>query len=155
MSRIVRASRKHIGPIANLILASPLLRRYGVTARGVRAGLGRAFRERDTLLVALDGDAVVGLAWFIRTAALDRSTYLQLLLVAESHQSRGLGASLVARGEREARASGSRHMVMLVTKTNRRARWFYERHGYRHVGDLPGFVRREIAETLYLKSWRT
>lgn len=153
--RIVHASRKYLSPIANLILASPLLRRYGATARGVRAGLGRGFRERDTLLVALDGNAVVGLAWFIRTAALDRSTYLQLLLVAESHQSRGLGASLVARGEREARASGSRHMVMLVTKTNRRARSFYERHGYRHVGDLPGFVRPEIAETLYLKSWRT
>ena len=43
---------------------------------------------------------------------------------------------------------------MLVTKTNRRARAFYERHGYGRVGDLPGFVRPEIAETLYLKSWR-
>ncbi|MEK6208158.1 MAG: GNAT family N-acetyltransferase [Chloroflexota bacterium] len=153
--KIIRASRKHIGPIANLMLASPLLARYGATARGVRAGLARGFRERDTLLVAVDGEAVVGLAWFIRTAALDRSTYLQLLLVAESHQSRGLGSSLVARGEREARASGSRHMVMLVTKTNRRARSFYESHGYRHVGDLAGFVRPGIAESLYLKSWRT
>lgn len=155
MTRIVRASRKYLRSIANLMLASPLLRPYGATARGVRAGLGRGFRERDTLLVAMDGDAVVGLAWFIRTAALDRSTYLQLLLVAESHQSRGLGALLVARGEREARASGSRHMVLLVTRTNRRARAFYESHGYAHVGDLPGFVRPEIAETLYLKSWRT
>lgn len=152
--RIVRASRKYLGPIANLMVASPLLRRYGATARGVRAGLGRGFRERDSLLMALDGDAVVGLAWFIRTAALDHATYLQLLLVAESHQSRGLGASLLARGEREARAAGSRHMVMLVTKTNRRARAFYERHGYAHVGDLPGFVRPKITETLYLKSWR-
>jgi hypothetical protein len=42
-----------------------------------------------------------------------------------------------------------------VTKTNRRARSFYERHGYAHVGDLAGFVRPGIAESLYLKSWRT
>ena len=154
MSRIVRASRTHITAIASLMLASPLMRRYGATARGVRVGLGRGFRARDSLLVALDGDAVVGLAWFIRTPALDHAMYLQLLLVAETHQSRGLGASLLARGEREARASGARHMIFLVTKTNRRARAFYERHGYRHVGDLPGFVRPEIDETLYLKSWR-
>jgi hypothetical protein len=37
---------------------------------------------------------------------------------------------------------------------NRRARSFYERHGYAHVGDLAGFVRPGIAESLYLKSWR-
>jgi ribosomal protein S18 acetylase RimI-like enzyme len=154
MTRIARATRKHLDPIASLMVASPLLRDYRMTARIARAGLARGFRERETILVALDGDAVVGLAWFIHTRALDRAMYLQLLLVAESHQSRGLGASLLARGERHARASGCRHMVMLVTKTNRRARSFYERHGYAHIGDLPGFVRPEITETLYLKSWR-
>jgi GNAT superfamily N-acetyltransferase len=152
--RIVRASRKQIGPIAELMLASPLLQRYGATARGVRAGLAKGFRERDTILVGLDGNAVVGLAWFIQTPVLDHAMYLQLLLVAESHQSRGLGARLIARGERQARTSGCRHMIFLVTKSNRRARVFYERQGYKHVGDLPGFVRPEINETLYLKSWR-
>jgi GNAT superfamily N-acetyltransferase len=154
MTRIVRATRKHLDPIVSLMVASPLLRDYRTTARIARAGLARGLREPETILVALDGDAVVGLAWFIQTRALDRAMYLQLLLVAESHQSRGLGAALLARGERHARASGCHHMVMLVTRTNRRARAFYERHGYAHIGDLPGFVRPEITETLYLKSWR-
>ena len=155
MSRIIRARTEHVGPIADLMAAAPLLRPYRMTARIAKAGLARAFRERETLLVAVDGDQVVGLAWFIKTRALDRAMYLQLLLVAETHQSRGLGASLLARGERVARAAGCRHMIFLVTKTNKRARAFYERHGYEHVGDLPGFVRPEIDETLYLKSWRT
>jgi len=154
MSKIVRATREHLGPIARLMATAPLLRRYRVTARGARANLAEALRERDTVLVALDGDAVVGLAWLIQTRALDRAAYLRLLLVAQAHQSRGVGAALLARGEREARASGCRHVVMLVTKTNRRARSFYERHGYVHVGDLAGFVRTGIAESLYLKSWR-
>jgi ribosomal protein S18 acetylase RimI-like enzyme len=44
--------------------------------------------------------------------------------------------------------------VLLVTKTNRVARSFYEKHGYAHLADLAGFVRAGIAETLYLKSWR-
>lgn len=154
MSRIVPATAKHVVPMARLMASSPLLRRYRVTARGARASLAEALRERDTVLVALDTDTVVGLVWFIRTRALDRAAYLRLLLVAEPHQSRGLGAALLARGEREAHASGCRHVVILVTKTNTRARSFYERHGYAHLADLAGFVRAGIAESLYLKSWR-
>ena len=112
-------------------------------------------RERDIVLVAVDGDAVLGFAWVIVTRALDRAAYLRLLIVAETHQSRGLGAALLARAEREARAARCPHLVLLVTKTNRRARSFYKGQGYAHVGDLAGFVRPGIAESLYLKSWRT
>jgi GNAT superfamily N-acetyltransferase len=140
--------------MATLMAASPLLRRYGVTRTGARASLAQALRGRDIVLVALDDDAVIGLAWLIPTRALDRSAYLRLLLVAEEHQSRGLGARLLASAEREARASRCRHLVLLVTKTNRVARSFYEKHGYARLADLAGFVRAGIAETLYLKSWR-
>jgi ribosomal protein S18 acetylase RimI-like enzyme len=155
MSRVVRATPEHIRPIATLMARSPLLRRYRVTARGAMASLAEAMREHDIVLAALDGDAVVGFAWVIVTRALDRAAYLRLLVVAETHQSRGLGAALLARAERDARGARCRHLVLLVTKTNRRARSFYQRHGYAHLGDLAGFVRPGIAESLYLKSWRT
>jgi len=154
MTRIVRAKTEHVRPMARLMADSPLLRRYRVTARGATASLAEALRERDLLVVAMEGDAVLGFAWVIVTRALDRAAYLRLLLVAETHQSRGLGAALLARAEREARASRCRHLVLLVTRTNRRARSFYEGQGYAHVGDLAGFVRPGIAESLYLKSWR-
>jgi len=154
MSRIVRARTEHIRPMAALMARSPLLRRYRVTERGAKASLAEALRERDLLLAAVDGRVVVGLAWLIMTRALDRAAYLRLLLVSQDQQSRGLGAALLARAEREARASRCRHFALLVTKTNRRARSFYERRGYVHLGDLAGFVRPGIAESLYLKSWR-
>ena len=154
MTRIVRARTEHVRPMAGLMADSPLLRRYRVTARGATASLAEALLARDLLLVATQGDAVLGFAWVIITRALDRAAYLRLLLVAETHQSRGLGAALLARAERQAHAARCRHLVLLVTRTNRRARSFYERHGYAHVGDLAGFVRPGIAESLYLKSWR-
>jgi ribosomal protein S18 acetylase RimI-like enzyme len=135
--------------------ASPLLRRYGVTERGARRSLAEARRERDILLVALDGPAVVGFAWLITTRALDLSAYLRLLLVAQTTQSRGIGAALIARAEHEVRRRRSRHLVLLVTTSNRRARAFYRRLGYRHVGDLGSFVRPRISESLYMKSWRS
>jgi GNAT superfamily N-acetyltransferase len=155
MTRIIRAQTEHLRPMAALMAASPLLRRYKVTRAGARTSLAQGLRDRDILLAAVDADTVVGFAWLIATRALDRSAYLRLLLIADGAQSRGLGAALLARGEHEARKKGARHLVFLVTKTNRHARSFYETHGYRHIGDLPGFVRRGIAESLYLKSWRT
>ena len=151
--RIVRATRRHLPPIAELMAASPLLRRYRVTRATATRSVAEGLRAGDLLLIAVDGGAVVGLAWLIRTRALDGSAYLRLLLVAEGRQSHGVGAALLARGERDVRRSGARHLVMLVTRANRRARSFYEKHGYARVGDLPGFARPGITESLYLKTW--
>ena len=151
--RIVRATAEHLLPMARLMSASPLLRRYRVTERGAKTNLLEALRGRDIVLAAMDGDDVVGLAWLIPTRALDHAAYLRLLLVAERQQSRGVGAALLARGEREARVAGCRHVVMLVTRTNRRARSFYERHRYVHLGDIPGYVDAGITESVYVKSF--
>jgi GNAT superfamily N-acetyltransferase len=153
--RITRATRAHVAGLVELMTGSPLLRRYGVTSGGARANLLEGLRERDLLLVALDRGETAGFAWAITTRALDRAAYLRLLLVAEGKQSRGVGAALLRDAERRARAAGCRHLVLLVTTTNRRARTFYTRHGYRHIGDLPGFVRPRIGESLYVKSWPT
>jgi len=151
--RITRATRTHVPALARLMTASPLLQRYAVTLVRARSSLLEALRERDQLVVALEGGKPLGLAWVITTRALDRAAYLRLLLVAEGQQSRGLGAALLADAERRARASGCRHLVLLVTTANRRARTFYGRHGYRHVGNLPGFVWPGIGESLYVKSF--
>ena len=149
--RIRGARDTDLGALARLMAESPLLGRYGVTATRAREGLREALREGDVLLVALDGDDVVGFAWVIPTRALDRAAYLRLLLVAEGRQSQGTGAAVLARAERRARVAGCRHLALLVTKTNRRARSFYARHGYRHVGDLAGFVRPRLGEALYVR----
>ena len=150
--RISRATARHAGLIAQLMAASPLLRRYRMTPRRARTAVKEAFRERDLLLVAHERDEVLGIAWVVLSRALDRSAYLRLLLVAEGAQSRGIGASLLAEAERRARTAGSRHFVFLVTADNRRARAFYERHGYARLSTLRGFVRPRIDESLYLKN---
>jgi ribosomal protein S18 acetylase RimI-like enzyme len=149
---IVRAGRAHLIGMTQVMARSALLRRYGVTGPRASASLREGLRERDLILVAVEAAEVIGLAWIITTRALDRAAYLKLLLVAEGQRSRGVGAALLDDAERRVGALGSRHMVLLVTTTNRRARSFYRAHGYRRVGDLPGFVRPRIGETLYVKA---
>lgn len=150
--RIVRATGTHRAAMAQLMARSPLLRRYGVTRHRAHASLGAGLRERDLILAAIDGAEVIGLAWVITTRAFDHAAYLRLLLVGEGSQSRGVGASLLEDAERRVSTLGSRHMVLLVTTTNRRARSFYATQGYRYVGGLPGFVRPRIGESLYVKT---
>jgi GNAT superfamily N-acetyltransferase len=152
--RITRADRTRVAGLVGLMTRSPLLRRYRVTGRGARASLLEGFRQRDLILIARERAQILGFAWVITTRALDRAAYLRLLLVAEGRQSRGIGAALLVEAERRARVAGCRHFVLLVTTANRRARAFYARRGYRHVGDLPGFARPSIGESLYAKSWR-
>lgn len=151
--RIVPADRTHLVGLVELMSRSPLLRRYGVTSPRARASLTEALKQRDLVLVALEAGETLGLAWVITTRALDRAAYLRLLLVAEGEQSHGVGGALLTEAELRARASGCRHLVLLVTTTNRRARAFYARQGYEHVGNLPGFVHPAIGESLYVKSW--
>lgn len=151
--RIRAATRADHPALAALMAASPLLRRYGMDARRARAALAEAAGAGDVLLVA-DGDAPMGLAWAVIARSLDRSAYLRLLLVDEDARSRGTGAALLARIERIARRAGARHLALLVTRDNRRARRFYERAGYRSVGLLPDFVRPGLDEVLYVKTWR-
>jgi RimJ/RimL family protein N-acetyltransferase len=47
------------------------------------------------------------------------------------------------------------HLYLLATTDNLGARRFYERHGYRHVGDLPDLVWPGLDEALYHKPLRS
>ena len=152
--RTLRATSRNVSALVALMTASPLLRRYDVTPRGARASLLEALRGRDIVLVAVSRGHVFGFAWVVTTRALDRAAYLRLLLVAEGRQSQGVGTGLLAAAERTVRGKGCRHMLLLVTSSNRRARAFYAREGYRYLGSLPGFVRAGITEAMYVKSWR-
>src|SRR5439155_214231 len=116
--------------------------------------LVRGRRAGDRLLVARQtGAGPIGLAWVMVSRILTGAAYLRLLLVADGRQRRGLGGRLLAAAESEARTAAN-HLLLLVTTGNVGARRFYERRGYRHVGDLPGLARPDLDEALYQKALR-
>jgi GNAT superfamily N-acetyltransferase len=162
------ASVGELSPVAGLMAQSPLLARYRVEYGAALASLEDAHAAGDTLLVARaraadEGDAssqragaaieiIAGFAWLsLAPRILGGAAYLRLLLVAEAYQGTGLGSRLLEWVERTARERGARHLYLLATTDNHRARQFYDRHGYRHVGDLPGLVWPDLDEALYHK----
>jgi GNAT superfamily N-acetyltransferase len=133
---------------------SPLLRRYGTTLRAASSALTRARAAGDALMVAVaPRGALMGMAWVVPSRILTGAAYLRLLLVVEARQRAGVGAALLAAAETAARAV-SNHLVLLAATDNAGARRFYERHGYRHVGDLPGLTRPGLDEAFYWKTLR-
>jgi GNAT superfamily N-acetyltransferase len=152
---VVKPARAEDLPVlAELMADSPLLQRYGTTWAGAMAALESGWRAGDVLLTAVEyAVPPFGLAWVIRSRILTGAAYLRLLLVARTRQGELVGSSLLGDAESEARAFAN-HMVLLVTRDNAGARRFYERHGYRFVGDLPGFAASGLDEALYHKALR-
>jgi GNAT superfamily N-acetyltransferase len=109
----------------------------------------------DRLLVAMASPRgqLLGIAWLVPGRTLTGAAYLRLLLVAPGRRGAGVGAALLAAAETAARADAN-HLTLLATTDNAGARRFYERHGYRHVGDLPGLARSGLDEALYWKTLR-
>jgi GNAT superfamily N-acetyltransferase len=133
---------------------SPLLRRYGATIGTTFDALTKGRASGDGLIVAATpAGRLVGMAWVIPSRILTGAGYLRLLLVGEERRRAGIGAALLAAAETAARAVAN-HLVLLATTDNAGARRFYERHGYRHVGDLPGLARPGLDEAVYWKTLR-
>jgi len=155
------ASAADLRALAGLMANSPLLARYRVAYGAALASLEDAHAAGDALLVAHVPDAasagivlIAGFAWVaFAPRVLGGAAYLRLLLVAGGWQGQGLGARLLEVAERVA-AERANHLYLLATTDNTGARRFYVRHGYRHVGDLPGLVWPDLDEALYHKPLR-
>jgi GNAT superfamily N-acetyltransferase len=139
--------------IGALLAASQLLVRYRVTPENAPHVVSMV-GEADLALVNDDDAGPNAFAWVsFAPSVLNGAAYLRLLLIADNAQHRGIGSALLQAVERHARERAN-HMYLLATSDNSGARRFYERHGYRHVGDLPGLVWPDLDEALYYKTLR-
>ncbi len=139
--------------LSRALAAVPLMQRYRRDAAALERSLAAAHGRGEGLLVAEDGGALLGLAWFLREGTLALGGYLRLIAMLPGAEGKGTGAALLAAFEDETRAR-SAHAFLLVSDFNAGAQRFYERHGYARVGALPALVLPDVAELLYWKRLR-
>ena len=101
------------------------------------------------LFVARAGGARCGFA-LVTARGVAGSPYLAAIAVAPGRRGRGTGAALLAHCERWA-AGLSRHFFLCVSSFNLRARQFYERQGYRQVGEFADYIIDGASEQLMYK----
>ena len=84
---------------------------------------------------------------------LASSPYVKSVAIAEDFRQRGLGTALMDFAEDLFRGE-SRHIFLCVSSFNTRARAFYERRGYRAVGEFVDYVIEGASEILMHKRLR-
>ncbi len=142
-----------IPALARALADVPLMVRYARTPQALEGALAAAHARGERLLVADDGGAIRGLAWFLTHGTLALGGYLRLIAMLPGAEGKGAGAALLSAFEAET-ASESRHAFLLVSDFNTGAQRFYERHGYVRAGALRGLVLPDVAELLYWKKLR-
>ena len=92
----------------------------------------KAFRWRDNILVAKDGERVVGFVGYGSASGEEGAGEIFALYVLEEYQKRGIGYTLM----REALSllKGCRVVYLWAFKENAKAICFYERVGFRQDG---------------------
>jgi ribosomal-protein-alanine N-acetyltransferase len=78
------------------------------------------------------------------------SPYIKSIAVAEEYRCHGIGAALMEFAENLFR-NEARYIFLCVSSFNKRARVFYERHGYSAVGEIKDYVIEGASEILMHK----
>lgn len=144
-----------ISPTAAWMVQTPLWQRYGLTVERARKNFEKGLAQHDTLLMADVGTehSGCGFAWCLPQGGFGRSMYLRLIGVRQDAARAGIGSALLDAAE-QAALEVSREMFLLVSDFNGDAQRFYQRHGYRQIGAIPGYVLPDVTELLYWKQLR-
>lgn len=136
---------------AALLQRIPLWARYRITAEAARAVFRGALTGPSRGRVAEDAGRVVGFVVYSVRGTFDHSGYVRAIGVAEEAQGQGVGGRLMDAVEEEIFRQGP-NVFLLVAAFNAGAQRFYERRGYRPIGEIPDFVRTGITEILFRKT---
>jgi ribosomal protein S18 acetylase RimI-like enzyme len=137
--------------VVHWMVEIPLWQRYQITAARAHTQFESGLTRQDILLVAdCEASRACGFAWCLPEGMFGRSAYLKLIGVRPELAAGGVGSALLAVVEQAALAFGDA-LFLLVSDFNRDAQRFYQRHGYREVGVIPGYVLADVNELLYWK----
>lgn len=150
MSLIRPATPLDLAPLGTALAPLPLFQAYRLTAEALTQRFQAALQRGEGLLLAELEGTPVGVCWFIARGAFGGGAYLRTLAIQEGLQGQGLGAELL-RGYETGSDNPPGGWFLLASDFNTGAHRFYERHGYREVGQLPGFAAPGVTERIYWK----
>lgn len=126
----------------------PWLSYPGITHDTLTAFLAEVEQGAPRFAIRHQGE--IGGTMTIRTKWF-RGPYIHLLALTPALQGRGIGSTLIAFVEAQARASNQRNLWVAATETNTGAVRFYERHGFVRTAAIDGLVADGITELLLRK----
>lgn len=147
-SLVLRAA--HVSEAHEIASMSRLLVEYGLNWRWTPARVKRSIKARETMVLVASVEG--RLTGFAIMKFRDEESHLFLLAVAPTKQRAGIGRALLAWLEKSCRTAGMRYIRVEVRAGNRNARRFYERCGFRFVGQITGYYDKRESAIIMVKS---
>ncbi len=147
-SLVLRAA--HISEASAIASMSRLLVEHGLDWRWTPGRVRKSIRDKETMVLVASVDG--RLSGFAIMKFRDEESHLFLLAVTPNRQRNGIGRALLAWLEKSCRTAGMRHIRVEVRAGNLKARRFYERLGFRFVGQVAGYYDRHEAATVMVKT---
>lgn len=139
-----------IGICTEIICSSVLAEKYGYIKENINNMLLKALENKEKIFIANIDKDIVGLIWFDTKGTFTVAPYLKLIVIDERYKGNNIGSTLLDFYENECKET-KKHYFLLVSDFNINAIKFYERKGYKQIGTIPSFVKKNINEIIMLK----
>ena len=147
--KIEKGSLKYLSDCEDALLNSELGRTYfeneGSGEKAILEGL-----EQGNLYIAISNKECVGFMFYRPKGIFHSFPLLHLISVKEKYRSKGIGRKLMSFLEVLAFENANK-IFFVVADFNPNAKRFYEKLGYRQVGEIPSLYRKGINEYLMMK----
>ena len=147
--KIEKGSLKYLDDCEEALLNSELGNRYFETEESAQKAIKEGL-EHGNLYIALDSDICVGFAWYIPKGAFHSFPYLHIISVKKEYRGKGIGRKIIEFLEKIVFENVDK-IFLVVSDFNPNAKRFYEKAGYRQVGEIPNLYRKGITEYLMMK----
>ncbi len=147
-SLILRAA--HVSEARAIASMSRLLVEHGLNWRWTPARVKKSIKDKETMVLVASIDGLM--SGFAIMKFRDEESHLFLLAVATRMQRTGIGRALLAWLEKSCRTAGMRQIRVEVRANNRQARTFYERSGFRFIGQVAGYYDKREPAVVMVKS---
>lgn len=146
---IEKGTLQYLKDCEEALLNSKLGEKYFSKAESGRKAILEGL-EQGNLYVALLKDVCVGFFYYIPRGCFHSFPYLHLISVKEEYRNKRIGKKLIDFLEKVICADANK-IFLVVADFNPEAKRFYEKIGYRQVGEMPGLYREGITEYLMMK----
>lgn len=148
------ATAKDLGSCVDILMDSILGEEY--FSRELAEGiLAEAIAKKEVVLAKTSAGEIVGFYRLVLDGVFLVFAYLHLLAVKTGYRDLGIGTLLLRDAERAIREESEypdiKKAFLLVGKTNRRAKRFYELQGYRRLCTLEDLFSKGDTEFLMVK----
>jgi ribosomal protein S18 acetylase RimI-like enzyme len=152
--RIASATRRDLGPCVDLLMDSILGEEY-FSRELAEALIAEGISKHEVYAAKSPEGEVLGFFRIVLDGVFLVFAYIHLLAVRTDQRGQGLGKRLLTEAERligeEKDYPDIKKSFLLVGKTNRKAKAFYGKQGYKRVGTLDDLFAEGDTEYLMMK----